>query len=74
MVDDPSAALLIRVWIENSSDFRARLMTLRGTSAQVPAEEETVAVASSPGGVLEAVRSWLDGFTGSATDPVDGDG
>jgi hypothetical protein len=74
LVDDPSAALLIRVWTEGSSEFRARLMTLRGGTAQAPAEEVTVAVASSPGGVLDAVRDWLDDFIGNATIPVDGNG
>ena len=74
MVDDPSAALLIRVWTEGSSEFRARLMTLRGATAQALAEEVTVAVASSPGGVLDAVRDWLDDFIGNATIPVDGNG
>ena len=74
MVDDPSAALLIRVWTEGSSEFRARLMNLRGATAQAPAEEVTVAVASSPGGVLDAVRDWLDDFIGNATIPVDGNG
>jgi hypothetical protein len=34
----------------------------------------TVAVASSPGGVLDAVRDWLDDFIGNATIPVDGNG
>ena len=74
MVDDPSAALLIRVWTEGSSEFRARLMTLQGATAQAPAEEVTVAVAWSPGGVLDAVRDWLDDFIGNATIPVDGNG
>jgi hypothetical protein len=74
LVDDPSAALLIRVWTEGSSEFRARLMTLRGATAQAPAEEVTVAVASSPSGVLDAVRDWLDDFIGNATIPVDGNG
>jgi hypothetical protein len=74
LVDDPSAALLIRVWTEGSSEFRARLMTLRGATAQAPAEEVMVAVASSPGGVLDAVRDWLDDFIGNATIPVDGNG
>lgn len=74
MVDDPSAALLIRVWLEGPGAFRARLMTLRDATEQTPAEEVTVAVASSPGGVLDAVRTWLDDFVGNATDPLDGDG
>ena len=74
MVDDPSATLLIRVWLEDSSEFRARLLTLRGGTAETPAEEVTVAVASSPGDVLDAVRDWLDDFAGGATDPVERDG
>ena len=68
-MDDPSAALLIRVWLEGSSDFRARLLTSRGATAGTPAEEVTVAVASSPGDVLDAVREWLDRFVADATDP-----
>ena len=72
MVDDPSAALLIRVWTEGSSEFRARLMTLRGATAQAPAEEVTVAVASSVEDVLAAVRRCLDGFTRDATTQLDG--
>ena len=68
MVDDPSAALLIRVWLEGSGEFRARLLTRRGATAGTPAEEVTVAVASSPGEVLDAVRNWLDGFSQQALD------
>ena len=64
MVDDPSAALLIRVWLEGSSEFRARLL-------EAPAEEVTVAVASSAEDVLAAVRRWLDGFTRDATTQPD---
>ncbi len=74
MVDDPSAALIIRVWLEGPGELRARLLTLRGATAETPAEEVTVAVASSPGAVLDAVRDWLDRFVGNAGDPVDGDG
>ncbi|SFO73843.1 hypothetical protein SAMN05660464_0861 [Geodermatophilus dictyosporus] len=66
MADEPSAALLIRVWLEDSGGFRARLLTLRDATGQAPAEEVTVAVASSPGDVLDAVRDWLDGFTARA--------
>ena len=52
MVDDPSAALLIRVWLEGSSEFRARLMALGVATAETPAEDVTVAVASSAEDVL----------------------
>ncbi len=71
MVDDPSAALLIRVWLEGSREFRARLLTVRGATAWTPAEEVTVAVTSSPDEVLDAVRDWLDGFTRGATTQTD---
>ncbi len=73
MVDHPSAALLIRVWLEDAGELRARLLTLGDVSAGRPAEEVTVAVASSLTGVLDAVRVWLDDFTRQATGLVDGD-
>ena len=62
MVDHRSAALLIRVWLEDAGEFRARLLTQRDATAGGPAEELTVAVASSPEAVLDAVRDWLDNF------------
>ncbi|ADB75158.1 hypothetical protein [Geodermatophilus obscurus] len=71
MVDDPSAALLIRVWLEGSRELRARLLTVRGATAQTPAEEVTIAVTSSPDEVLDAVRNWLDDFTRGATTQID---
>jgi hypothetical protein len=74
LVDHPSAALLIRVWLEDAGEFRARLLTLGDVTAGRPAEEVTVAVASSVTGVLDAVRDWLDGFTSRAMDPADGNG
>ncbi|SDX30900.1 hypothetical protein SAMN05660209_00112 [Geodermatophilus africanus] len=68
MAQDPSAALLLRVWLEGPGRFRARLLTLHADAAGTSAEEVTVAVASSPEGVLDAVRAWLDDFTrGSGT-------
>ena len=51
-----------------ASEFRARLLTVRGAPAEPLAEEVTVAVAS-PGDVLDAVRDWLDGFVRQATHP-----
>jgi hypothetical protein len=62
VVQDPSAALLLRVWLEGPGAFRARLLTLHADAAG-SAEEVTVAVASSPEDVLDAVRAWLDDFT-----------
>jgi hypothetical protein len=69
LVDHRSAALLIRVWFEDAGAFRARLLTLHDEG---PADETTAAVASSPGGVLDAVRDWLEDVTRQAAGP-DGD-
>ncbi len=63
MVQAPSAGLLLRVWLEGPGAFRARLLTLHADAAGTSAEEVTVAVASSPEAVLDAVRAWLDDFT-----------
>ncbi|MGY1607904.1 MULTISPECIES: hypothetical protein [unclassified Geodermatophilus] len=63
MADRPSAALLIRVWHEEDGELRARLLTLRDAAPGAPAEEVTVAVASSTDGVLDAVRTWLEDVT-----------
>jgi hypothetical protein len=65
VVEDPSAALLVRVWLEGPGEFRARLLTLHADATGTSAEEVTVAVASSPEDVLDAVRAWLDDFTRS---------
>lgn len=73
MVDHRSAALLVRVWLEDAGDFRARLLTLHDVTDGEPAEETTVAVASSPGDVLDAVRDWLEELARQTVDPVDGD-
>jgi hypothetical protein len=60
---DRSAALLVRVWLEDGpGQFRARLTTTE-TSAGVGAPDTvTVAVASTPDAVVDAVRAWLDAF------------
>ena len=71
MVDHPSAALLIRVWLEGPGEIRARILTLRDATSETPAEEVTLAVAASPGDVLDAVRDWLDSFTRQAANSVD---
>jgi hypothetical protein len=73
VVDDRSAALLIRVWLEDAGEFRARLLTQPDATAGGPAEEVTVAVASSPEAVLDAVRDWLDDFRTQAVNRVHGD-
>jgi hypothetical protein len=59
VADDRSGALLLRVWIEEGSNqFRARLMAV----GQGQGDDQTVASASSPGDVLDAVRHWLDEY------------
>ncbi len=64
MAVDRSAALLIRVWLEDGADhFRARLTAVGPDS---PAEDQTIAVTASTGDVLEAVRGWLEEFLRSA--------
>ncbi len=73
LVDDATAALLIRVWLEGAGEFRARLLTLGDDAAGTPADGVTVAVVSSPEDVLDAVRDWLRGFASQAGDPVDRD-
>jgi hypothetical protein len=74
VVDHPSAALLVRVWLEGAEEFRARLLTLGDVTEETPGEEVTVAVVSSPEDVIDAVRTWLDGIARRASDPPDGDG
>jgi hypothetical protein len=69
--DDRSAALLLRVWLENGDDFRARLSGVRASTGEEEAEQFTVAVASSPDEVLVAVRTWLETFIRDAGNPVD---
>ncbi len=71
--DDRSAALLLRVWLEDGDgQFRARLSSLARTRDEQE-EELTVAVASSPRDVLTALSDWLDEFLAHAPDPIDGD-
>ena len=70
MRDDRSAALLVPVWLEDGSDeFRARLIAVGGDAADTPLEDRTVALASSPGDVLDAVSHWLEQFVDNGTDP-----
>lgn len=67
MADDPSAVLLVRVWLEGGERaFRARLSGLTGTATP---EESTVAVAATPDEVVAAVQRWLAEFVGGAAEP-----
>jgi hypothetical protein len=71
MDDMPSAALVIRVWLEDDQQFRGRL-TARGTwPRSMPDELSDVAVASSPGDVLDAVGEWLESFLRAAPQSID---
>ncbi len=66
MADDRSAALLVRVWLEDGIEqFRARVTAVGLDPSD---EHRTVALASSPSEVLDAVSHWLDGFLGDQTD------
>ncbi len=66
MAEEPSAVLLVRVWLEGGDGaFRARLSGLGGPGDGAP-EATTVAVAASPDGVVAAVEQWLAGFLRSA--------
>ncbi len=69
MVDHPSSALLIRVWREDTGEFRARLLAVRHGAAELSAEQTTVAVAASPREVLDAVRAWLTSVAGGGANP-----
>lgn len=72
--DDRSAALLIRVWVEEGTDgFRSRLSSIDTSGGAAAGGEVTFAVASSAGDVLDAVRRWLEDFARAAADPIDTD-
>ena len=72
MDGDPSAVLVVRVWLEGDTDqFRARLMTAGTTPGSGVGEEVTVTVASSPGLVVRAVRAWLDEFLDTGSVSID---
>jgi hypothetical protein len=72
LVEDRSAALLLRVWLEDDTEFRARLTAVDVRRGGEPGQDVTVAMASTPGDALEAVRAWLDEFLHRAGNPVDG--
>jgi hypothetical protein len=70
--DDRSAALLIRVWVEEGVDgFRGRVSSIDTSGGAEGSGEVTFAVASSTSDVLDAVRRWLDDFTRPGANPID---
>ena len=65
---DRSAALLVRVWTEGRDGaFRARVTAVGAPGTDPSAAEFTVAVAATPGQLLDAVRQWLDEFLSAGT-------
>ena len=80
MDGDRSAALLVRVWLEDDGleagleAFRGRLTAVDTTPGPRAEEECTVAVASSSDDVVDAVRAWLDDFLGRMPGPTAGGG
>ena len=69
---DRSAALLVRVWLEDGAQaFRGRLMTTETTPGGRGAETVAVALASSPRDVVEAVRAWLGQFADGSPESMD---
>ena len=59
MFEDRSAALLIRVWLENGpGEVRARVTAVGMTGSA----DRTVALAASKSDVIGAVSEWLDEF------------
>lgn len=72
--DDRSAALVIRVWLEGESDqFRSRLTAATTSAGSSLGDEVTVAVASSPREVTDAVSEWLHEFVRDALKQIDSD-
>jgi hypothetical protein len=68
-IDERSATLLVRVWVEGGTDnFRGRLATVDTSQAHNGDGELSFTVTSSPSATLEAVRSWLDAFLAGASD------
>jgi hypothetical protein len=69
VTEDRSAALVVRVWLEDGTQFRARLAAVASDRSDAPGDDVTIAVASSPSDVLAAVGEWLDIFVGNGTSP-----
>ncbi len=58
-----SAALLLRVWLEDGAEtFRGRLTMIDTAPGPRGGEAASVAVVSSPSDAAEAVRAWLAEF------------
>lgn len=69
MERERTAALLVRVWLEEDADgFRARVTEVGAPGGAADADT-TVAVAATPSDLIDAVRGWLDGFVKGGGQP-----
>jgi hypothetical protein len=70
--DSQSAALVLRVWAEDDpTSFRGRLTTTDTSPGADDLDDLTVAVASSPDELLEAIRAWIADFLDRPLTSVD---
>lgn len=70
--DDRSAALIIRVWLEGGTDqFRSRVTAVDTSTGSTGGGGVTVAVASSPREVTDAVRQRLQDLIRDAPKRID---
>jgi hypothetical protein len=70
-VEDRSAVLILRVWVEDGMDsFRARLTTV-DPDDDGGTEGQTFRVVSSPGDALDAVREWFAAFERRTADRME---
>jgi hypothetical protein len=71
--ENRSASLLVRVWIEHGTEFRARLTNVDTSPDAESDQEVNMGVASTPSDVLAMVGTWLSEFlSGAAGDPDSG--
>jgi hypothetical protein len=67
VIEDRSGVLLLRVWQEGRTGvFRARMITPGVRRGPDTDDDFTVALASSPENVTDAVRAWLAEFLAAA--------
>jgi hypothetical protein len=66
--EDRSASLLVRVWIESGTQFRARLTNVDTSPDAKSGQEVNVGVASTPSDVLTMVGTWLSEFLAGEPD------
>jgi hypothetical protein len=70
--EDRSAALVVRVWLEDGPEsLRARLTAVGTSRDGAPAEDVVVAVAASRSELMTAVSDWLERFLIDSAEPID---